>query len=128
MVDGQRRHSVNGQQGLFENKDVPINVSINSKYFCSDNFTFKNAIWKASLAILIFHLHEVVNKCQCHQISALPCMKFTSPKNNLWCDVKALTSFTEEFCGFQIHAKLYSSRFMNDFDKNMGENPDLQPY
>ena len=93
--------------------------------FVQTIFTFENAIWTASLAILIFHLHKVVNKCQCHQILALSCVKLTSPKNNQWCDVKALTSFKEEFLGCWIYAKLYSAVFMNAFDKNIDKT---QPY
>ena len=73
-------------------------------------FMFENAIWRVPFTILIFYLQEVVNQCQNQNITALSCVKLTSPcKKQMmqWMSVR-LTSFIERFCGFyrfgSIHA------------------------
>lgn len=65
-VHVQYKHRANGQQNLVENKTTPMIVCIDSAYFCSDNFHFRNC--HLNSAISTSHLSP---KWICQPVSTL---------------------------------------------------------
>ena len=108
-MDWQCRH---GQQSLVENKDMSMNVCINSSHFYQDNFYVQKCRLKASFVILIFHRHEFVNHCQHQKRPVLFCLKFISPKKQSMIRSMSvrLTAFAHKFCGvLDFHYTIFGS-------------------
>ena len=112
MVDEQCRHGTNGKQDLVENKDMSINVCINTAHFCSGNFYVRkwhlnSDIWHshlshswscevASIKVKIFllcfawnsHLQKTINNALSarafHFIYNRVNRFFRFPQNNIW--------------------------------------------
>ena len=61
MVDRQCRHGGNGQLFLVENKDMSINVCVNSAYSSSDNLYVRKCHLKVSVSFFYMNLWTCLN-------------------------------------------------------------------